>query len=139
MIVGITISNSQVSFLGFSLWKHSLQFVGNKGIYSVGKDLVKQNFTFCQTESFVTTSQAGLTCETLAKTSNLAWLFIFHSCALHVTLSQVSFSRDTRENHLFILWSLSLNTLSHSSLTIRNQHTYGGKWLKKLQSNLTRN
>ena len=29
--------------LGFSLRKASLQYVGNKGIYSVGKDLVKQN------------------------------------------------------------------------------------------------
>ena len=36
----------------------------NKGIYSVGKDLVKQNITFCQTESFVGPSWVGLTCET---------------------------------------------------------------------------
>ena len=43
MIVGITISNSQVYFLGFFFFKkHFLQYVGNKGIYSVGKDLVKQ-------------------------------------------------------------------------------------------------
>ena len=41
MIMGITISNSQVYFLGFLSEKHSLQYVGNKGIYSVGKDLVK--------------------------------------------------------------------------------------------------
>ena len=34
MIVGITISNSQVYFLRvFSLKKHTLQFVGNEGIY----------------------------------------------------------------------------------------------------------
>ena len=71
--------------------------------------------------------------------SRLAWLFAFQSCALHVALLRVSFSRDTCENHLFILWTLSLHTLSHSSLTIRNPHTYKEKWLKKLQSNLTRN
>ena len=42
MIVGITISNSQVYFFsGILLEKHSLQFVGNEGIYSVGKDLIK--------------------------------------------------------------------------------------------------
>ena len=38
MIVDITISNSQVYLLGFSLF---LQFVGNKGIYSVGKEFGK--------------------------------------------------------------------------------------------------
>ena len=38
MIVGITISNSQVYFLGFFFFeKNFLQFGGNKGIYSVGK------------------------------------------------------------------------------------------------------
>ena len=139
MIVGITISNFQVYFIRFSLWKHSLQFVSNEGIYSVGKDLVKQNFTFCQTESFASPSQVGLTQETFGKTSSLAWLFIFHSCALQVALSWVKFSWDTCENHLSILWSLSLDTLLHSFLTIRNPHIYREKWLKKLQSNLTRN
>ena len=50
MIVGITISNSQVYFLGFFFFeKNFLQFVGNESIYSVGKDLVKQNTIFCQT------------------------------------------------------------------------------------------
>ena len=41
MTVGITISNSQVYLLGFSLKKHSLQFVGNEGIYSVDKEFGK--------------------------------------------------------------------------------------------------
>ena len=39
MIVGITISNSQGKYLGFSLWKHSLQYVGNEGINSMGEDM----------------------------------------------------------------------------------------------------
>ena len=44
MIVGITISNSQVYILGFFFEKHSLQYVSNEGIYSVDKDLVKQKW-----------------------------------------------------------------------------------------------
>ena len=103
----------------------------NEGIYSVGKDLVKQNLTFCQTESFVSPLRVGLTCKTLVKISSLAWLLIFRACALHLALSRVSFSQDTHENHLFILWSLSFHTLLHSSLTIWNPHTYREKWLKK--------
>ena len=46
--------------------------MGNEDIYSVGKDLVKQNTTLCQTESFASTSWDGLSCETLAKASRLA-------------------------------------------------------------------
>ena len=41
--------------------------MGNKGIYSVGKDMVKQNITFCQTETFAGPLRVGLTCETLTK------------------------------------------------------------------------
>ena len=71
MIVGITISNSQVYSLGFFFFeKNFLQFVGNESIYSVGKDLVKQNTIFCQTKCFTSTLQVGLTHETLAKTSS---------------------------------------------------------------------
>ena len=139
MIVSITIFNSQVYFLGFFLWKALFKICSNDGIYSVGKDLVEQNTTSWQTESFASTSWVGLTRETLAKTSRLAWLFIFQACVLHVGFSQVSFSQDTHEIHLFILWSLSLHTLSHSSLTIKNSHTYREIWLKKLQSKLARN
>ena len=64
MIVGILLS---VYFRVFSLKKHSLQFMGN-----VGKDTVKQNITFCQTESFTSPSWVGLPHETLVKTSKLA-------------------------------------------------------------------
>ena len=41
--------------------------MGNEGIYSVGKDLVKQNITFCQTECFASTLRVAFTRETLAK------------------------------------------------------------------------
>ena len=44
MIMCITISNSQVFLLGFSLWKYSLDSVGNEGIYSVGKEFGKTLF-----------------------------------------------------------------------------------------------
>ena len=49
MIVGITISNSQIYFLGFFFSKkHSLQFVGNEGIYSMSKNLVKDRKASCR-------------------------------------------------------------------------------------------
>ena len=74
MIVGITISNSQVYFLRVFSLKSTLQFVGNEGIYiyNVGKDLVKQNITFFQIECFASTSWDGLSGNTLTKISILA-------------------------------------------------------------------
>ena len=48
MIVGITISNSQVYLLGFSLWKALLTLMGNKSIYSVGKEFGKANKLFAK-------------------------------------------------------------------------------------------
>ena len=83
----------------FSLKNTPHNFVGNEGIYSVGKDLVKQNITFCQIKSFAGPSRVSLTRETLMKISSLAQLFIFQSCSLHVAFSRVSFLRDTREIH----------------------------------------
>jgi len=68
MIVGITIFNSHLYFLGgFLFKKHSLQFVGNEGIYSMSKNLVKQNTTFCQTETFAGPSRVSSSSETVAK------------------------------------------------------------------------
>ena len=46
MIVGITISNSQVYLLGFLSKKHYLQFLINGGIYSVGKEFGKTSQLF---------------------------------------------------------------------------------------------
>ena len=45
--------------------------MGNKGTYSVGEDLVKQNTTFCQTECFAGTSRDGPSRETLMNL--IAW------------------------------------------------------------------
>ena len=75
-IVGITISNSQRLWLGFSLWKHSSQYVGK---YSVGKDMVYQIWQNSKIECFASILQEGITCEILVKTSyhHLSWLFAF--------------------------------------------------------------
>ena len=43
--------------------------MGNKGIYSVGKDIVKQTQLFAKTESFTGPSRVGLTCEIIEKNS----------------------------------------------------------------------
>ena len=69
--MSITISNSQVYFLGFPFKKHFLQFVGNDGIYSVGKEFGKANTTFCRTECFAGTSRVGPSRKTLMKLT--AW------------------------------------------------------------------
>ena len=52
----------------------------------MGKNMVKQNITFCHIESFASPLWLGLTRETLAKSYNLTRLFIFQSCALHMAL-----------------------------------------------------
>ena len=69
----------------FSL-KHSLTFVGNVGIYSVGTKSVYQIGQSGKTECFASVSQEGLTCKLLAKHSclHLSWLFAFQSCVGHM-------------------------------------------------------
>ena len=63
----------------------------------------------------------------------------FQSCAVQMALSRDSFSRGTREIHLFIVLSLSLHHLLHSTLTIKNSHKYRKIRLNKLESNLAWN
>ena len=41
--------------------------MGNESIYNMGKNLVKQNTTFCQIEGFAGPTQVGLTHEILVK------------------------------------------------------------------------
>ena len=126
--------------LRFSLWKVLHTICGYwEYIYSVGKDLVKQTWQISQIECFASISREGLTRKTLVKTPG--WHdFSSSSHVLYTWLiSWVSFSRASCEIHLFIILNLSLPTLSHSSLTIWNPHTYSEIWLKKLQSNLARN
>ena len=41
--------------------------MGNESKYSMGKNLVKQNTTFCQIEGFAGPAQVGLTHEILVK------------------------------------------------------------------------
>ena len=49
--------------------KHSLQYVGNWDIYSVGEDMVEQICQNSKTEIFTGISREGFTHELLAKTS----------------------------------------------------------------------
>ena len=63
----------------------------------MGKDMIKQNITFCQTKSFVGPSQVSLTCETLVK--DTAWRDSSSSSHVLYTwiFSQVRYWRDSRE------------------------------------------
>ena len=77
MIIGMTISNSQVFCQGFFSEKYSLHFVGNEGIYSIGKEFGKVLFHFAKQRvswvphkmAFLTkyqqTGQAGMTLQLL--------------------------------------------------------------------------
>ena len=51
--------------------------MGNEGIYSVSKNLVKQNITFCQIENFRGSFAGWPFLRDSCKNDNLAWLFIF--------------------------------------------------------------
>ena len=90
--------------------------MSNKGIYSVGKDLVKQNITFCQIESFVGPSQVSFTHETVTK--NLAWHdSSFFSHVLYTWRFLWVASRETvasqSRNPLVQLLKLDLSLISH--------------------------
>ena len=109
--------------------------MGNYGIYSVCKYMVKQNITFCQKESFAGPSLVGLTRETLAKST--VWRDSSSSSHVLYTwlFSRVSFSWDSREpiakSICTFLEAWVFTDLSHSSFTI-NPTYIQGKWLKKL-------
>ena len=53
----------------FSLKKHILQYVGNVGIHSVGKDMVEQISKNSKTFCFASISREDLTREIVTKTS----------------------------------------------------------------------
>ena len=65
---------------------------------------------------------------------SLAWLFSFQSCAPHVALSRLSFSRNPLILHL----SLSLHQLNTKPNTIKSYQVQGNK-LKQLQHFLSWN
>ena len=100
--------------------------MGNEGIYSVGKDLVRQTWQISQTECFASISREDLTCETKFQAGmTLRLLVMCSTCGLFRELA-------SHEIHLFILLNLSFHTLSHSSHTIKNTHKYREIWLNKI-------
>ena len=101
--------------------------MGNEGIYSVGKDMVKQNITFCQTESFASLSRVGLTRETLAKTYSLARLFIFKSCALHLAFFMGKLLARQSRNPLVHFLKHESSPISLTYPLQLNPHTYKEK------------
>ena len=121
--MGIIISNSQVYFLGFLFEKHSLHFVGNKGIYSMGKDLIKQNITFCKQRLLRVLHELALLTKQSRKLQPDMTLHLPVMCSTHGFFASCFF-RANHEIHLFIFWSLIL----HRSLTLvplqLNLHTY---------------
>ena len=98
--------------------------MGNEGIYSVGKDMVKQNITFCQTESFVSPLWVGLTRETLAKTYSLVQFFIFQSCALNVALFAGKLLASQLRNPVVHSLKLKSSPIFDTHPLQLNPHTY---------------
>ena len=101
--------------------------MGNEGIYSVSKDLVKQNITFSQTKTFVGPSQVDFTHEIVAKmtvchdsssSSHVLYMWFFSRVVSRETLA--SQSRNPLNQ------SLKLNSLpiSHTHPLQLNPRTY---------------
>ena len=95
--MGITISNSQGLWLGFSL-KHSLTSVG---IYNVGTESVYQIRQSGKTECFARVLREGLTRNLLAKHSYLHPVLTLHilvMCRAYALLLREAYLQATREN-----------------------------------------
>ena len=129
--MGMTIFNSQGLWLGFSFWKHSSQYVGNGGIYSVGKDLVEHKWQNNKKNVSQVFHRKALPMN-FSRDLQLSWLFAFQLCALHVTTLQDSFSRTSCEIHLIFNMRLSLHTLSHTTLTIKSHIKCKIKWSNRI-------
>ena len=93
--------------------------MGNKGIYSVGKEFGKELFLFAK-QSFTGTSQEGLSREVLmnliawhdsSTSSHVLHTWPFVGCSTSELL--VSYSRTT----LILVLTLDSSPISHSSLT----------------------
>ena len=124
------LSLSRVMARVFSLKKHSLTYVSNVCIYSVGRDLVYQIWKIGKTECFAGISREG---EVLAKTSwhHLSWLFAFQSCAEHM----LHLARRILVSYPWKLlqFALSFHTFSHTQ-PLQWNHTWntGYKRLNKI-------
>ena len=104
--------------------------MGNEGIYSMGKDLVKQNTTFCQIESFVGPTRVGLTRETVAKNSvwhdsssfsHVLYMWLFSRVATCETVA------SQLRNPLVQLLKFDSSPISHTHPLQLYPYTYGEK------------
>ena len=108
--------------------KHSLTFVGNVGIYSVGTENVYQIRQSSKTECFTSVSWEDLTHELLAKHNCLhpvLTLRIPVMCRAHASFRRM-LSRELSAKTLQSLICLSFHTLSfsHTTLTINSHNKY---------------
>ena len=115
--MGITIFNSQGLWLGFSSQKHSLTYVDNVGINSVGTESVYQIGQFSKIDCFAGISREGLTHETLAKTSCLHPILILRipiMCKAHASLRK-KLTRELPAKIALVFNCLEFShTLSHT-------------------------
>ena len=85
---GYTISNSQVCRQGFLsqnfLRKTLYNFVGNEGLYSVGKNIKKSTLKKLQAESFADHSRLGLSREVTCEIQPGIETLQIPTCAFHV-------------------------------------------------------
>ena len=108
--------------------KHSSIYVGNVGIYSVGKDRVYQKWQSGKTECFTGILREGLTHETLAKTRCLhpvLTLRIPIMCRAHASLlGKLPRELPTKTASVFNLpWVFTLS-LSHTTFTNESNMKY---------------
>ena len=122
--------------------KHSSTFVGNGGIYSVGKESVYQIWQFSKTECFASILREGLTHETLTKTSYLhpiLTLCTLVMCRAHASLrKKLTHELPTKTALVFnCLESSHSLCLSHITLTNKSiikyrvhkiEHNYNQIW-----------
>ena len=127
MIVGMTISNSQVFCQGFLSEKHSLHFMGNEVIYSVGKEFGKTLFHFAKQRvswvpremaflvKYSRTGQAGITLQLLVMYFTRGLFTGCFTCELLASQSQTA---------LILLLKLDSSPISHTHPLQINPHKY---------------
>ena len=125
--MGITISNSQGLWLGFSLWKHSSTSVDNVGIYSVVRYRVYQIWQIGKIECFAAILREGLTRKTLAKTNchhPIMTLRIPVMCWAHASLRKKDTQELPAKTSLSSICLESSHLLSHTTLTMKSYMKY---------------
>ena len=128
----LTLKDNDYDFL---FEKHFFQYMGNVGIYSMGRDLVYQIWQIGKIECFTGISREGLTCETLVKTSchHLKWLFTFQLYAEHVLHFAGSLLASYSRKHFWSSMSLEFShSLSHTTLTMKSHIKYR---IQKIEQN----